>query len=149
MNSIILCDTREKKNKHILDYFDEIGQDYIITKLDAGDYALFRQNKTILDKKEGLLELSHNLCNSLDHARLKREIERAKNNGCVRFIFLIQDNKIKTVEDIMNWTSPHTKVKGATLYKIMCTMKERYDVNFIFCPKKKMGAKIIALLTKD
>ena len=147
MNNIILCDTREKGNKHILEYFDKVGQDYIVTKLDAGDYTLFKQNKVVIDKKDGLLELSHNLCNSKEHARVRREIERAKNNGCEYFVFLIQDNKIKTSEDIRNWSSPHTKVKGETLYKIMATMKKKYDIHFIICPKKEMGKKIIDLLT--
>lgn len=147
MNNIILCDTREKGNKHILDYFDKIGQDYIVTKLDAGDYMIHKQPKVIIDKKVGLLELTNNLCNSAEHERVKREIQRAKDNGCKYFIFLIQDNKIKTIEDIKNWSSPHTKVKGETLLKVMLTMKERYDIHFIFSPKKEMGAKIIDLLT--
>lgn len=149
MNNIILCDTREKGNKHILEYFEKVEQDYIVTKLDAGDYMIYKKPTIIIDKKDGLLELSHNLCNTTEHERIKKEIQRAKNNGCNYFVFLIQDNKIKTSEDIKNWSSPHTKVKGETLYKIMCTMKERYDIHFIICPKKQMGAKIIHILTKD
>lgn len=149
MNDLIIADTREKGNKKILEYFDKVGQDYIISKLDAGDYMLFKDYTTIIDKKDGLLELSHNLCNSLEHARIKREIERAKNLGCENFIFLIQDNKIKTVEDIKNWSSPHTRVKGSTLLKIMCTMRERYGVRFVICPKSKMGEYIIKLLKKE
>lgn len=146
MNNLIVVDTREKCNKKILEYFDKVGQDYIISKLDTGDYMLFKHFKTIVDKKDGLLELSHNLCNSLDHARLNREIERAKELGCENFIFLIQDSKIKSVEDIKNWSSSHTKVKGETLLKIMVTMKQRYGVRFIICPRKDMGKKIISLL---
>lgn len=146
MNNLIIVDTREKKNKKILEYFDKVGQDYIISKLDAGDYALFKRFSTIIDKKDGLLELSHNLCNSVEHARIKREIQRAKDLGCNNFIFLIQDNKIKTVEDIKKWRSPHTKVKGETLLKIMNTMRKKYDIRFIIIPKKKMGEMIIKLL---
>lgn len=146
---LIICDTREKGNKKILEYFDKVGQDYIISKLDAGDYMLFKDYTTLIDKKDGLLELSHNLCNSLEHTRIKREIERAKNLGCQNFIFLIQDSKIKTVEDIKNWSSPHTRVKGSTLLKIMCTMRERYGVRFVICPKSKMGEYIIKLLKKE
>lgn len=149
MNNIIIADTREKGNKKILEYFDKVGQDYIISKLDTGDYMLFKDYTTIIDKKDGLLELSHNLCNSLEHARIKREIERAKNLGCENFIFLIQDSKIKTAEDIKNWSSPHTRVKGSTLLKIMCTMRERYGVRFVICPKSKMGEYIIRLLKKE
>ena len=147
INNLIIVDTREKGNKKILEYFDSIGQDYIISKLDAGDYVLFKRFNTIIDKKDGLLELSHNLCNSLEHERIKREIQRAKELGCTNFIFLIQDNKIKSTDDIKSWTSPHTKVKGETLLKIMNTMRERYGVRFIICPKKNMGKMIMKLLT--
>lgn len=145
-DKIIIVDTREKGNKKILEYFDNVGQDYIISKLDAGDYALFKNFNTIIDKKDGLLELSHNLCNSLEHERIKREIQRAKDLGCSNFIFLIQDNKIKTTEDIKSWSSPHTKVKGETLLKIMNTMRKKYAIRFIIVPKKKMGEMIINLL---
>lgn len=122
--NIILCDTREKKNESILKYFEKNNVDYIITKLDAGDYTLFKDFKTIIDKKQGLLELSHNLCNTTEHQRILREIERARELGCKDFIFLIQDSKIKSAEDIKNWSSPHTRVKGETILKIMMTMKK-------------------------
>lgn len=147
MSNLIIVDTREKGHKKILEYFDKIGQDYIISKLDAGDYMFFKQYSTIIDKKDGLLELSHNLCNSLEHERITREIQRAKELGCKNFIFLIQDNKIKSIEDIKNWSSTHTKVKGETLLKIMLTMSKKYGVRFIIVPKKDMGQKIIELLS--
>ncbi|MBQ7798715.1 MAG: ERCC4 domain-containing protein [Clostridia bacterium] len=148
-DKIIIVDTREKGHKKILEYFDSVGQDYIISKLDAGDYALFKDFSTIIDKKDGLLELSHNLCNSLEHERIKREIQRAKDLGCKNFIFLIQDSKIKTIQDIKSWSSPHTKVKGETLLKIMNTMCKKYAIRFIIVPKKKMGEMIIKLLEVD
>ena len=146
MNNLIICDTREKGNKKILEYFDKVGQDYIVSKLDAGDYMLYKDYTTIIDKKDGLLELSGNLCNTNEHERIKREIAKARELHCVNFIFLIQDNKIKTIEDIKNWSSPHTKVRGETLLKIMKTMKTRYNVRFIICPKKNMGEMIIKML---
>ena len=148
MNNLIVVDTREKGHKKILEYFDKVGQDYIISKLDAGDYMIYKQYGIIIDKKDGLLELSGNLCKTTEHERIKREISKARELGCKDFIFLIQDNKIKTKEDIINWSNPHTKVKGSTLYKIMNTMKERYGVRFIITPKKDMGKRIIDLLTK-
>lgn len=149
MNNLIICDTREKGNKKILEYFDKVGQDYIISKLDAGDYMIYKNYHTIIDKKDGLLELSGNLCHTTEHERIKREISRAKELGCENFIFLIQDSKIKTLEDIKNWSSPHTKVKGETLLKIMNTMRQKYNVRFIICPKAKMGETIIKLLSNN
>lgn len=147
MNNLIIVDTREKGNKKILEYFDKMGQDYIISKLDAGDYMLYKNPKTIIDKKDGLLELAGNLCSNLEHKRINREIARAKELGCENFIFLIQDSKIKTTEDVKNWHSKYMpRVKGETLLKIMATMKERYGVKFIIVSRKNMGAKIIELL---
>jgi ERCC4-type nuclease len=146
MNNIIICDTREKGNKKILEYFTKVNQDYIISKLDAGDYMFFKNYSTIIDKKDGLLELAGNLCHTSEHERIKREIAKAKELGCKNFIFLIQDNKIKSIEDVKNWSSSHTKVKGSTLLKIMQTMKKKYGIRFIICPKKDMGKKIIELL---
>lgn len=148
MNKLIVVDTREKGNKKILEYFDKIGQDYIISKLDTGDYMVYKDYNTIIDKKDGLLELSGNLCRTSEHERIKREIQRAKEHGCKNFIFLIQDNKIKTPEDIKNWSSIHTKVQGITLLKIMTTMKQRYGVRFIICKKSDMGKKIVELLSE-
>ena len=136
----------QKWFKKILEYFDKAGQDYIISKLDTGDYMLYKNPKTIIDKKDGLLELAGNLCRTTEHERINREIQRAKDMGCENFIFLIQDSKIKTIEDIKNWSSPHTKVKGETLLKIMQTMCKKYAIKFIITPRKNMGAKIIELL---
>lgn len=146
MNNIIIVDTREKGHKKILEYFDKVGQDYIISKLDAGDYMLFKDFSTIIDRKNNLLELSSNLCRTSEHERVKREIQRAKELGCENFIFLISDSKIKSIEDIKNWSSKYTKVKGLTLLKIMLTMKKRYNVRFIIVPRKDIGKKIIELL---
>ena len=146
MYNIIIADTREKGNKKILEHFDRVGQDYIVSKLDAGDYMLYKNYSVIIDKKDGLLELIGNLCHTSEHERVKREIERAKEFGCKEFIFLIQENKIKTVEDIKKWKSKYTKVSGTTLLKVMQTMSKKYGVRFIITSKKNMGAYIIKLL---
>jgi ERCC4-type nuclease len=148
VGNIIIVDTREKGHKKILEHFDKVGQDYIVSKLDAGDYMLYKDYTTIIDKKDGLLELSGNLCNTKEHERVKREIAKARELGCENFIFLIQDSRIKSLEDINNWTSKYTKVKGSTLLKIMNTMKQKYGVRFIIVPRAKMGATIINLLNK-
>lgn len=146
MNDLIVIDTREKKNKKILQYFDKNSINYIISKLDYGDYMIYKDNTVVIDRKNNLLELAHNLCNTSEHQRINREIERAKQDGCKKFIFLISESKIKSIEDILSWSSPHTKVRGETLLKIMATMKKKYDVNFIICSRKNIAQKIVELL---
>ena len=52
MNNLIICDTREKGNKKILEYFEKVNQDYIISKLDAGDYIYVRNKNDTLSISE-------------------------------------------------------------------------------------------------
>ena len=152
---VILTDTRQQKEQHILKAFDKQQIMHIRTGLPSADYMALRYNNgfvldysTLIDTKKDLEEISSNLCNATNHERIKREIERAKELGCSNFIFLIGDNKVKHLSDIQNWRSPHTKVRGYVLLKIMQTMTERYGVRFIFCQRKDMGSKIIELLEK-
>lgn len=138
-------DTRNKKDDYVTKYFDKQGIKWIRNKLYAGDVKLLNDTKVIIDLKANIEEIAHNLCNNKEHLRIKKELERAREIGCEQFIFLIKSN-VKSVDDLINWSSPHTKVKGSTLLKIMQTMKERYNVRFIICPRAKMGEKIIQIL---
>jgi len=139
-------DTRDKKDEYITNYLNKQGIKWIRTKLYAGDVKLLNSTKTIVDLKANTEEIAHNICNTREHARLLREIERAKEIQCEDFIFLIKDDKIKSVDDLINWTSTKTKVKGATLYKAMCTMTKKYGCKFIFTSKKNAPIKLVELL---
>lgn len=154
---IILTDSRQQKENHIIKEFDKQRILHIRTGLPSADYMAVRYDNEqgfyldysiLIDTKKDLEEIANNLCNTNSHERLKREIFKGKDLGAKEFIFIIGDNKIKTAEDIKNWSSPHTAVKGSTLFKIMNTMKERYGVRFMIVPKRDMGKTIIDLLTK-
>ena len=146
---IIEMDTRNQKDKYVTDYFDKHNIKWIRNKLYSGDVKLLNDTRIIIDLKANLEEIAHNLCNTQEHARIHRELDRAREIQCEEFIFLIKDDKIKSIEDLQNWTSKRTKVTGKTLYKVICTMKERYGVRFIICPRKDMGKKIIELLKNE
>lgn len=157
-NFIILTDTRQQKEEHILKEFDSQGILHIRTGLPSADYMALRyDNKQsfyldysiLIDTKKDIEEIAGNLCNTSSHERIKREISKGQELGAKQFIFLINGGKVKTIQDLQNWTSKRTKVKGSTLLKIMCTMRERYGVRFIICSKKDMGKKIIELLKKE
>lgn len=152
---VIQIDSREKGNKFILDYFDSIGQKYIISKMYAGDYQNVNSIKILIDRKQSLLEIAGNLCRVTEHQRIKREIAKACDIGAERFIFLIADSKITSVDEVHNWKVPtkkdgtrYTRVNPETLQKIMKTMAEKYGVEFMFCKKNEMGNKIIELLSE-
>lgn len=146
---IIEMDTRNQKDNYVTDYLDSQGVKWIRNKLYSGDVKSVNSTKVIIDLKKDLLELCGNLASLKEHERVKREIARAREIGCERFIFLIKEQKIKTIDEVTNWSSSRTKVKGETLMKIMKTMSERYDVEFIFTTKEKAGVKILKLLNEE
>lgn len=152
---VIQIDSREKGNKAILDYFNEVEQKYIISKMYAGDYQDVNSVRMLIDKKDSLVELAGNLCRTAEHCRITKEISKACDIGCERFIFLIADKSITSVEEVHEWKVPtkrdgslYTKVRPEVLEKIMKTMMEKYGVEFIFCKKTEMGKEIVRLLNE-
>lgn len=152
---VILTDSRQRKEEHILKEFDKQGILHIQTKLDSADYMALRYDEEkgfykdysiLVDTKKDLLEICGNLAHTNEHQRLVREVDLAHKLNCSDFIFLIGEKNIKTIDDIKNWSNKHTKVSGATLYKIMCSFKEHHNCRFIICPKKDIGKKILELL---
>lgn len=156
-NILILADTRQKSDSHITNYFDKNKIEWQRATLsNCGDYmaikydnikGIYKDYSILIDTKKDLLELAGNLCKTSEHERIKKEISHAKELGCNKFIFLITDSKIKTSDDIKKWSNIHSQVKGETLFKIMKTMKERYDIHYIFTDKKHAGEKIYTILT--
>ena len=152
---VILTDTRQQRENHITKTFDKQGIIHIRTGLPSADYMALRYEEgkglyldysVLIDTKKDLLELCGNL--TKDHDRLVREIDKGHELGCEEFVFIIGDTKIKTIEDIKKWSSPHTKVKGYVLLKIMQTFKEHHNCKYVIVPKKEVGDKVIDLLSK-
>ena len=83
---VIIVDTREKKNEHILKYLYDNGIKHIVDKLDSGDYSIMLPNypeleldrKFLVEKKNSLDEISQNF--TKHRSRFAREFERAKPN---------------------------------------------------------------------
>ena len=154
-NFVILRDTRQQKESHIIKEFDKQGILHIRTGLPSADYMAVRYDNEkgfyldysiLIDTKKDIEEIASNLCNSQNHQRILKEIQKGKDLGAKQFVFLINGGKVKTIEDLQNWTSKRTKVKGEVLLKIFKTMSQKYGVKFIIVQKNKMGETIIKLL---
>lgn len=141
---IIQVDSREKKNNEVIEYFDEIGQKYFVSKVPAGDYIDVKNPKIVVDLKAGLLELANNLTRK--HAQFREEIRKAHEDMECEFAVLIREDI--TLEDVKTWQNKNTKLKGEQLYKIMKTMEERYNIHWFFCNRKNAGENIIKILKK-
>lgn len=155
MSKYLISDTREKKNQHVLAHFDRIGIRYDIAKLDFGDYMDVYRRDISIDRKQNIAELAKN-CTS-EHDRFKREIERAQRANS-RLVILVEQNRYKdrdrwirveSVEDLMLWSSPHTKVRGEKVYRVLRAWMAKYGIDVQFCDKRQTGKRIIEILYDD
>lgn len=89
---IVLVDTREKKNQHILDFFEEQGIKYQIEKLDTADYTFILPNYAhidmdrhiLIEKKNSLDEIAGNFAGDRD--RFQREFERVTSKQKIHLV---------------------------------------------------------------
>lgn len=147
-------DSREKARaiQKILAEFENQGIKHFVSKLPVGDYINLDNPKIAIDRKQSLAEVAVNV--GQDHARFKRELERAQEYG-IHLIFLVEHGgSIKTLEDVQNWNNPRLKehplaLTGTRLYKIMLTMQNKYGIEWLFCDKRCTGKRIIEILSSN
>jgi hypothetical protein len=147
----IQIDSREKAKAitKIIDTFDRQGHKYFVSKLPVGDYQSLDNARKVIDRKQNLGELCGNICQQ--HDRFKAEMIRANELGIKLIILCEHGGKIHTLEDVKEWKNPRKRfssyaMNGETLYKTLCTISKRYDVDFHFCHKTQTGQRILELL---
>lgn len=140
---MIIVDSREKKNQHILDYFDRTGEEYQIRALSTGDYMLDSSPGITIDRKRDLQELAGNICTA-DH-RFWREARRSHEQG-LKMIVLIEDNRIQSMNEVPKWKSKYSKVTGRMLYNEMFRIHVAYQIEFLFCDRQSTGKRILEIL---
>lgn len=145
---IIQIDTREQKYEHVLSYFNTANIKHVRSKCVVGDYVNLENPMVVVDRKKDLQEVAGNVCQQ--HERFVRELELAKELG-YRMIVLIEEESIKSLAEVPSWYNWRKKknpraISGKQLYKIMCTMADKYGVKWEFTTKQSCGQRIIELL---
>ena len=162
----IQVDSREHESewKRISKQFDDLGVKYFRSKLYVGDYQSLDNPRLVIDRKKDLQELCGNVCQQ--HERFKAELIRAMQNGIKIVILCEHGEDIQTMEDVYFWQNPRKyqmrwkavdgkrikevvsakAVDGCQLYKSLCTIRDRYNVDFVFCQKHETGQKIVEIL---
>ena len=144
----IIVDTREQKYNHVTDYFDSQGIKWYRSKLICGDYQNPLNPTVVIDRKKDLQEVAGNVCQQ--HDRFVRELELANELG-YRMIVLVEEDGINELADVCGWYNWRKKknpraVNGKTLYRIMKTMHDKYNVDWMFTTKRDCGKRIVELL---
>ena len=143
---MIIVDTREQKWDHIKTYFEEHGIEYVVKKLDEGNYFNTEHPDVVIDRKRNVQEVCSNLSSGKHNiVRFVNECKRAKNNH-IRFIVLIEGTNCKKTSDLATWESKYTKHTGKWLLDKMFALTVSYDVEWMFCKTNETAKKILEVL---
>lgn len=152
-NFMILYDTREQVNEHILSYFDKKKIPYKKQKIDEGDYTaiitarpdmgIYRDLyfNVAVERKNSVDELANNLgekTDTRDDVRLIRELQRAKVKGIK--IFLIIEDK-NGMENIVKGNYRSLYQPKAFLGRLS-SIQDQYLHDTIFTSSKDSGFEI-------
>lgn len=145
---MIICDSREKANQGVIEYFEKHNVPYRIEALETGDYMDSDRMTITIDRKKDLVELTRNLCSN-DQGRFWREIRRSKAEGIQMIVLCEHGGKIKSIKDVASWKNPYSKVSGRSLMNEIYRVHIAYGVEFLFCDKRSTGRRILELLGYD
>lgn len=149
-NKLIIVDSREKPKaiQKIIDYFQQNGIEYERSKLLFGDYMDYNRPQIVIDRKQNIAELAKNC--TVEHERFKREMLRAEKAGA-ELVILVEQNrytdrgrvvKVRTIEDLLLWSSPHTITTGEKVYRVLASWCAKYPIRVVFCDKRSTGRMI-------
>lgn len=150
----IVEDTRQQAGRHELKHraFEAHGDKLTRCALPVGDYALFP--RVSVDTKAGMHEIAQNIGGTeKEHARFRRELIKAKDNGCHLYILIENDEQIRTIDDVAHWVNPRLidnprAITGDRLAKAMRTMQSKYGCTFVFCSPEQAAGLIYAILER-
>lgn len=148
----IQIDSREHKFElaRIQRQLTAAGCKTIVSKLYVGDYQSLDNPRLVVDRKKDLKELCGNVCQQ--HERFKKELIRAIEAGIQIIILCEHGRDIQCLEDVYFWDNPRLKespkaTNGESLYRSLCTIRDKYNVRFEFCTKRETGKRIMELLS--
>ncbi len=150
---VIIIDTREQQNKHILDYFDKEKIKYEKKALDYGDYSvkiykneelglpfdITLEHTICIERKNGLTEISNNLT----HKRAEFEVEFEKARRDRAKMYLLIENA--SWDDIWN-KDYQTMFNANSFYNSLLSFRDRHNFNVDFIKKEDMGLHIYKIL---
>ena len=153
---LIIQDCREKSGKHenVLRYFKEHEIAVIRKRLDVGDYMIGTiENgvakpigKRSVDLKSiGIIELAKDLYQ--DKKSFNKKYKKCYEQGIQLYVLVEQE--ITSLNDILSWSSPHSKISGKMLYDMIDRVRKSYGVKFVFCRKENVAQTIINILCES
>lgn len=95
-----------------------------------------------VDTKAHLLETAMDLYR--DKVAFNKKYKKCLDNGIELYVLVEQE--ITSLNDILSWSSPHSKISGKMLYDMIDRVRKSYGVKFVFCRKENVAQTIINIL---
>lgn len=152
-NMVILFDTREEKNNHIIEEFDRQKIEYKKKALKTGDYSFmikacpelgfdhdtYFTDEICIERKNSLSELAGNLAAKADNNRIFKEFNRMIN--IERNYLIIEDD---------SWDKIYSHGYGAeynpdSFARTLLTWQSRNNMHIYFVKKENMARMIYEL----
>ncbi len=144
---IILHDSKEQSNDHILEYFDKANVNHKKKSLKTGDYSMMIEacpelgflvdtyftDELIIERKNGVKELAGNLSNNQKDDRFMKELNRMIN---VKNAYIVIEND--RLDDIIehNYDTDYNEL---SFLRTLLTWQKRSDFYLNFVKKENMG----------
>lgn len=152
-NLIILCDSKDQKNEHILDEFKSQNIEYKTKALKTGDYSFmiracpdlgfpydtYFTDELCIERKNSLSELAGNLAQKTDDNRIFKEFNRMIN---IERVYLVIENNC--LDDIYshNYKSEYNP---DSYIRTLLTWQARNNMYLYFVKKENMARTIYEL----
>jgi ERCC4-type nuclease len=145
MSLIVLIDTREQKNQHIISYLDKKKIEYKSKKLDFGDYSfmlpaneelgimrdIYFNNQIAVERKSSLTELSNNF--SHNRTQFENELIRSDKG---KLILLLENSR--GYEDMIQHNY-RTQYNPKSFLATLHTFQHRYNIEIVFIRPELTG----------
>ena len=152
---VIIVDTRENANSHIIDFFNKKKIPYSIEKLPFGDYSckipvgtldmfttdVYFTNDFVIERKANIDEICSNLKENA--ARLKKELAHLNKYNIEFYIFLEDENYELNLRN-SNYRSQYDAY--TLMQRIGKGIEAEYNTMVIPVPRSCMGSKIYYFL---
>ncbi len=146
---VVLVDTREKQNSHILDYFTKNHIAYERTALNYGDYSfyipaaaagenIYFHRDIVIERKATLEELSGNLAQ--ERERFEKEFLKAGNDGAKIYLMVEESGGYSAIIG----HNYRTQLAPAAYMASLKAWEARFHCNVQFIDKKYSGYYLMA-----
>lgn len=154
-NLTVIVDTREQSNKHIIEFFKEKKINYIVKKLDYGDYScmipvgsyegqqrdIYFDRDIVIERKADIDEIAGNLKD--DGARIKAELAHL-NKYDIQYDLYVEDPNFFENIRLGKYRSQY---EPKTLYRrIKKGIEARYNTKIIPVSRSVIGGEIYETL---